>query len=144
MSSTLGSFQGPQGEEGVAGTDQRVVCILVTHPDDLITPGDAQGAPFWVVPAFAGMVLVHAFAGLDTTGTGTSTVQIRNVTQGWDMLSTPITIDSTEATSLTAAAPPTIDTAKDDLALGDKIVVDIDGIGTGAQGLVVELTFETP
>lgn len=144
MSSTLGSFQGPTGEEGPAGTDQRVVCILVTHPDDTINTGDAQGAPFWVVPAFAGMVLVNAFAGLDVTGTGTSTIQIRNVTQAWDMLSTPITIDTGEATSLTANTPPTIDTTKDDLALGDKIVVDIDGIAAGGQGLVVELTFETP
>ena len=104
--SAFGDFQGPQGEEGPAGTDQRVVCIPVTHPDDAISTGDAQGAPFWAVPAFNGMILTHVFVGLDTTGTGTTTVQVRNVTQSWDILSTAATIDTGEATTLTASCAP--------------------------------------
>ena len=67
-------------------------------------------------------------------------IQIRNVTQTADMLSTRITIDASEFTSYTAAAA-VIDTGNDDVATGDLIAVDVDVAGTGAKGLGVILRF---
>jgi hypothetical protein len=60
------------------------------------------------------------------------------------MLSTRITIDVSAFTSYTAAAPPVIDGANDDVATGDIIRIDVDVAGTGAKGLIVILTFQTP
>ena len=89
-----------------------------------------------------GLNLIDVAAYVTTVSSaGTPTVQIRNVTQAADMLTTRITIDAIEFTSFTAATQPVIDTANDDLALGDLIAVDVDVAGTGARGLGVVLTF---
>lgn len=48
------------------------------------------------------------------------------------MLSTAMTIDSAETSTSTAATPPVIDTANDDVATGDVIRIDIDAISTTA------------
>lgn len=57
---------------------------------------------------------------------------------GVSILSTKLTIDNTEETSLTAATPPVISDAA--LAKGAKITVDIDQIGDGtAKGLKIHL-----
>jgi hypothetical protein len=55
-----------------------------------------------------------------------------------DMLSTNLTIDSTEKSSDTAAAAAVIDTANDDLATGDLVRIDVDD-GEGADGLIVTM-----
>lgn len=92
-----------------------------------------------------GMNLVRVFAGVSTvSSSGAVTVQVRNVTQSADMLSTALTIDSGEKSSLTAATPAVIDTANDDVAAGDEIRIDVDGAGTGAKGLLVKLWFAYP
>ena len=57
------------------------------------------------------------------------------------MLTTKLTIDATEFDSIDAAVAVVIDTANDDVVTGDQIHIDIDVAGTGAKGLVVELTF---
>jgi hypothetical protein len=51
------------------------------------------------------------------------------------MLSTKITIDATEKTSVTAAVPPVLSTTT--VADDDEISTDIIGAGTGARGLKV-------
>ena len=71
-------------------------------------------------------------------------MQIRNITQTADMLTTKITIDASEFTSYTAATAPVIDTGNDDVATGDLIAIDVDVAGTGAKGLGVILTFQMP
>jgi hypothetical protein len=92
-----------------------------------------------------GMDLVDADAYVTTvSSSGAPTVMIRNITQTADMLSTAITIDASEFTSYTAATPPVVNTATDDVAVGDRIAIDVDGAGTGAKGLGVILTFEFP
>ena len=75
-----------------------------------------------------------------STSGGPTTIQVFNFTDGVDMLSTPITIDDTEPTSYTAAVPPVINGATDDVATGDIIRIDIDVAGIGS-GLMVVLTF---
>jgi hypothetical protein len=74
-----------------------------------------------------------------TPGTG-ELIQVRNVTQAVDMLTTRISIDNAENTSYTAAAPPVIDPANSTVATGDIIVVDVDTAG-GAVGLDIILAF---
>ena len=86
--------------------------------------------------------LVEAQAYVTTvSSSGLPTVQIRNVTQTADMLSTKVTIDASEFTSYTAATPSVVDTANDDVATGDRIAIDVDVAGTGAKGLGVILVF---
>ena len=53
----------------------------------------------------------------------------------------PLQIDVSEFTSYSAAVPPVIDGANDDVTSGDLIAVDVDVAGTGAKGLGVVLTF---
>jgi len=124
---------------------KRVLEVLVTDPNgDALTTGDGKAHVF--IPALLnGHNLVAAHAAVTTvSSSGTPTVQIHNVTQAADMLSTLITIDASEKTSYSAAAAPVIDAANDDVATGDELRVDVDVAGTGTKGLVVILTFEAP
>lgn len=106
-----------------------------------------DGKAFFRVPAeLNGMNLTGVAACVYTAGTtNTTDIQIRNMTDSVDMLSTKMTIDSTETDTATAATPAVIDTTKDDVVTGDKLVIDIDAISTtAAKGLYVELRFELP
>lgn len=110
-----------------------------------LATGDGQS--FFRVPEeLNGMNLTGVAAAVYTAGTtNTLDVQIRNKTQAADMLSTKITIDTTETDSSTAATPAVIDTSNDDVATGDIIAIDIDAVhSTPAKGLVVQLRFELP
>lgn len=110
---------------------------------ETLATGDGQ-ISFFCPPELNGLNLVDADAAVSTaSSSGTPTIQIRNVTQAADMLSTRITIDANEKTSYTAATPPVIDTANDDVATGDEIAIDVDVAGTGATGLAVILKFGT-
>lgn len=125
----------------------KVIELIVTDPNSTsaLVVGDGQ-AYFVVPPELNGMNLTRAEAALVTvaSSSGTPTIQINNVTDAVDMLSTRITIDATEKTSYTAAVPSVVNTAADDVATGDILRVDVDVAGTGSKGLVVILTFQTP
>ncbi len=123
----------------------RLVQIEVDNADTAAATGDAQQR-FYIPSELNGWDLTGVVAYVDTAGTtGTLTIQVRNVTQAADMLSTAITIDSTETNSSTAATPAVIDTANDDVATHDQIVIDIDAIHTTpSTGLVLQLTFVKP
>lgn len=119
----------------------RVIHLQVSDPAGAaITTGD--GKAYWRVPAlYDGWDLVAVAAALTTvSSSGAPTVQIANVTDAVDMLSTKLTIDANETDSKTAATPAVIDAAHDDLATGDMLRIDIDVAGTGAKGLMVQLT----
>ncbi|MFZ2447490.1 MAG: hypothetical protein WAW37_14135 [Syntrophobacteraceae bacterium] len=60
------------------------------------------------------------------------------------MTSTPITIDVSERDSSTAATPPVIDAANDDVHAGDEIWIDVTVSGTGTKGGEVRLGFRKP
>jgi hypothetical protein len=114
--------------------------------DDATTLTTGDGKLIFCVPASLGgcdLTAAHAFV-TTVSSSGLPTVQIRNITQAADMLTTRITIDASEFTSYTAAAPPVIDTGNDDVATGDLIAVDVDVAGTGAKGLGVILTLTLP
>jgi hypothetical protein len=93
-----------------------------------------------------GMNLVSVQYDFVTAGTtGTHDVQIHNVTQAVDMLSTKMTVDSTENSSSTAATPAVIDTANDDVAAGDRLRIDHDAKHTTAgKGGSTTLEFRLP
>lgn len=122
----------------------RVVYFQVIANDTALTTGDGK-MYFTVPPLLNGMNLVDADAMVITASTsGLPTIQIRNVTDGVDMLSTPITIDANENNSYTASTQPVIDTDNDDLDTADVLRIDVDGAGTGTKGLQVVLTFRFP
>jgi TctA family transporter len=74
------------------------------------------------------------------SSSGLPTVQLRNITDSTDMLSTTLTIDANELHSKDATAA-VIDTTKDDVVTGDRIGVNVTTAGTGAKGLQLDLTF---
>jgi len=131
-------------EEDCHDIRKRIVEIVVVDLATALTTGD--GKAIFVVPSEMdgfNLILAHAYVNT-ASSSGTPIIQIRNQTDSADMLSTRITIDANEKTSFTAAAQPVIDEAHDDIATGDEIAIDVDGVGTGSKGLQVILTFEMP
>lgn len=125
----------------------RIVTLVLVDDETDLTVKDGIGDITWTVPdVLNGFDLVRVAASVESAGTtGTQDIQINNRTQTVDMLTTKITIDSGELDSYTAATPPVIDTANDDVATGDKIRIDSDAIQTtAAKGLQVILIFAKP
>jgi len=122
------------------GAPFEVKCV---SDQDLVTTGD--GLRIFAIPDDVnGMHLVQAQAFVTTvSSSGVVTVQLRNITQAVDMLSTRITIDVGDLDSYAAAAPRVIDTANDQVFTGDQISVDVDVAGTGTTGLGVILRFDS-
>lgn len=91
------------------------------------------------------LALVHMETWTAGVSGGVATVQIRNATQAADMLSTPLTIDVNETGSDTAATPPVVDGANDDVAENDVIQFDVDTVHTTpATGCLVTMVFKKP
>lgn len=123
----------------------KVVSIQVVAGGDSVAIADGQA--YITIPLECnGMNLVGVHARVITAGTtNTTDIQIRNVTDSVDMLSTKITIDSGETGSDTAATPAVIDTTKDDVATNDLLAIDVDAKSTTApKGLIVTLRFALP
>ena len=136
--------------DGLAGSNYgtAVVPLIPFNDGTDCAVGDGAGDIWFRVPSILnGWDLVDVAACCQTAGTtGTMDVQVHNVTQAADMLTTKITIDSGETDSSTAATAAEIDTANDDVATGDQIRIDVDAVhsGTAAKGLLVELQFRLP
>lgn len=133
--------------DGLAGSEygERAVQFIVFDFATDVTVGD--GAYYFHIDSrLAGMNLVDVHAEVITAGTtGTTDIQIANVTQSADILSTKLTIDSGETGSDTAAAAAVIDTNEDDMQENDLIRIDIDAASTTkAKGLIVTLGFRLP
>ncbi len=129
-------------EDAGTTTDlHRVMQLKIIADATTLTTGDAQ--IIFVIPTeLNGMNLVACAAYVSTvSASGLPTVQIRNVTQAVDMLTTKITIDAGEFTSYTATTPPVIDAGNADVATGDLLAIDVDVAGTGAKGLGVVVSF---
>lgn len=129
-----------------AGTKAVSLPLTALQTDDLAI-GDGQAV--LVIPASAhGMNLVGQVVTVATAGTtGTTDIQLRRVRAGSavDMLSTKLTIDSAETSSITAATPAVIDASNDDVQTGDLIFVDIDATATTKpKGGAVALEFRLP
>jgi hypothetical protein len=117
--------------------------VKVFSDTTVVTTGDGK-IIIGIDDSLNGLNLTDIDAYVTTvSSSGAPTIQLRNVTDSVDMLSTKVTIDANEFTSYTAATPAVIDTTKDDVATGDRIAIDVDVAGTGAKGLGVFLTFGT-
>jgi hypothetical protein len=110
--------------------------------DVALTVGD-DAVRFRIPSAVNGWNIVSVAASRKS-GTGVPAIQIRNVTDSVDILSTKITIDSGETDSSTAATPPVINTAVDDVATGDQFSIDVDVAGTSTLCCFVEIGFAKP
>jgi hypothetical protein len=116
---------------------------MVVHANVSCATGDGQS--YILIPAaYNGLDLTAVRGAVSVSGTtGTMDIQIHNVTDGVDMLSTKLTIDQLETSSDTAATPPVIDTANDDVATNDLLRIDIDAVHStvAAKGLYIQLEF---
>lgn len=130
----------PDGLAGSTIFGQKTVQIMVFEQATDWAIGD--GKAYFVVPqSMNGMNIVRVHARVITAGTtGTSDIQIRNVTDSQDILSTKLTIDSAETGSDTAATAAVINTSYDDLATNDLIAIDIDATSTTKpKGLILTI-----
>jgi hypothetical protein len=124
---------------------ERIVQIRVFDVGASATTGDRK-ATFVVPSSMNGMNIVEVHAEVDTAGsTNTLDIQLRNVTQTADILSTKLTVDSAETGSDTAATAAVINTSEDDLQTFDVIAVDSDAIhATASKGLVITIIARLP
>lgn len=130
-----------------AGT--KSIAIQVTDGSGAITTGDGK-AYVRIPSSLNGMNIVSVAASLTAPSTsGTPTIMIargRQAAAGTahafvDVLSTAITIDANEYDSKDATTAAVINTSNDDLATGDLIRVDVDGVGSGPTA-VLSVNFE--
>lgn len=133
---------GPADETVIAPLPQTLQFKVVTDATTLTT-GDGKFV-FCIPTSLDGFHLTaaHAFCSDPPVGgPPIPLIQIRNVSNGFDMLSTRITIDLNEVSSYTAATGPAIDVTHATVVKGDLISVDVDAAGNGTKGLGVHLTF---
>lgn len=139
--------------QSMAETARVEVELMSFGVSEDVTTGDGAGDVFFRVPVWmngyniTAVAAAHVTAGTSATSPVTDTsIQIRNVTQAADILSTPLTIDASETDSSTAATAAAINGAQDDLTTGDLIRIDVDAVpeSTPPQGLIVSMTAERP
>lgn len=129
----------------VKSKDVQVIEVEVFAPTRPTAVGDGQ--VYIHIPSTCNGKNLTTVRGM-VVGAGTTgqlTVQVRNVTDGADMLSTAMTIDSAQLTNATASVPLVINASTDDVVTGDVLRIDIDTVhSTPAEGLVVTLEFAEP
>ena len=132
--------------DGLAGSvhGEKLIQMVVFDFGTNVATGDGKFY-FHVPSSLDGYDIVEVHAEVITAGTtGTTDIQLHNLTQTADILSTKLTIDSGETGSDTATAA-VIDAAEDDLQTNDLIRVDVDAIFTTApKGLIVTLVCRLP
>tara|TARA_Y100000310_G_scaffold258134_1_gene266428 strand:+ start:348 stop:932 length:585 start_codon:yes stop_codon:yes gene_type:complete len=119
--------------------------VIVKCVADGIAPATGDGITHFTIPStMDGKNLSSAQAHVYTVGTGGSitNVQIYNSTTGYDMLSTPVTIDLSENDSSTAATPSVVG-SNNAVSTGDVIRIDVDAVATNTKGLEVRMVFST-
>lgn len=133
--------------DGLAGSNYGIEYVQVAVFGTTTDTATGDGKAYFHIPAKLNgwnLVSVHAFV-VSAGTTGTTDIQIANVTDAIDMLSTKLTIDSGETGSNTAATPAVINTTHDDVATNDVLRIDVDAVSTtAAKGLVVTLGFQLP
>jgi len=122
------------------------VQVMLFDWNDEVTCAVADGVAY--LPSFPsgldGRSLLEAHAKVRTAGTtGTMDIQIHNVTQAVDMLSTKLTIDSGETGSDTAAVPVVIKSDDSEIMSAyDELRFDVDVVHTTpAEACIVTLRF---
>jgi len=118
--------------------------LVVKCVADTIGPTVGNGITHVTIPStLDGKNLQSAQAHVYTAGTGSlTTVQLHNLTDGQDMLSTPITIDASEKDSSTAATP-SVAGSYSGVSTADVIRIDVDVVATNTLGLEIRMVFNT-
>jgi len=118
--------------------------LVVKCVADTISPTVGNGITHVTIPStLDGKNLQSAQAHVYTAGTGSlNTIQLHNLTDGQDMLSTAITIDSGEKDSSTAATPSVVG-GYSAVSTADVIRIDVDVVATNTLGLEVRMVFNT-
>lgn len=133
--------------DALAGSNYGIEYMQVAlfAPGTDAATGDGK-AYLHIPPKLNGWNLVYVHALNATAGTtGTQDIQIANVTDAQDMLSTKITIDSAEVGSNTAATPAVINGTYDDVATNDILRIDVDAVQTTkGKGTICTLGFQAP
>lgn len=117
-------------------------CIQVAVTDLTTSLATGDGQAWWVVPSHLnGLKLKSVSIALTVaqSSSGAPQMQMANVTQGWDLLSTrPVIAANKWLDTETGGTAAVVDTASshDVLTTGDRIRFDIDTAGTGAKGLL--------
>jgi len=110
---------------------------------DTTSVGVGDGQFIFVIPGDVdGLRLREAHAYVTGfSSSGPTTVSLYNLTTSHDMLSTNVTIDLGEYTSMEAAVQPVVNALYSRVAMGNRISVNVDVAGSGARGLGVILRF---
>jgi len=118
--------------------------LVVKCVADTIGPTVGNGITHVTIPStLNGKNLSSAQAHVYTAGTGSlTTVQLHNLTDAQDMLSTPITIDAGEKDSSTAATPSVVG-SYGGVSTADVIRIDVDIVATNTLGLEIRMVFNT-
>lgn len=132
----------PDGLAG-SGYGKRTIAVLVS---DSTVKATGDGAAYFPrIPSYLNGWNIIEVAACRVAGTGLLTIQLYNVTQAADILSTELTIDANETDSKDAATPASINTSEDDLTTGDRIRIDLDGdAGSDTTWLGVQMTVQLP
>jgi len=143
--------------DGLAGSDygRRQLVYEIIPDATALSTGDGK-AYFPITAHLHGwlVVAVSAHVGAVVSSAGAVTVDIdvcgavatgiRCSGTNRDLLSTNLTIDVNEDGTETAATPAVINPANDDLVTGEWLRFNVDGAGTGTQGLYVTVVFQKP
>jgi len=115
----------------------RQIEVIIAEPDSALEAKDKSATV--TVPFDAVLVDVHAFVSTaSTSGVVEVSLEDKN---GHDILAGWITIDANQNGSETAANQPIADPLYNTLLRYDQISINVDSIGTGATGLVVQMYF---
>lgn len=115
-------------------------CIALSAEDE--TPSTGNGLwTFAVEHDWSGTWLRRAEAYVSTAGSSVTQIQLHNVAQAADLLTSRIEIDSGEKMSWESTPLAEVDPDNDPVLLGEEIRIDLDAIGSGATGLKLMLTF---
>lgn len=118
------------------------VLCLILNTQTALTAGDNL-LQFHIPPKMNGWTITRVTASR-ASGTGKLTIQLHNVTDAVDVLSTRLTIDTGETSSSTAAAAAVINAANDDVASYDRFRIDIDDAGTNTLHATMNIEFTRP
>jgi hypothetical protein len=136
-----------------SAADSRAVAVEVFEDDIPLSTGTLLRILGPMPSLMAGYNLTKVTATVFAKSTsGTPTVEVlrgRQTTPGtahawWGMLSTLVTIDENEYSSLDATVPPVVSTSYDDIAEGDLLGISVTVAGTGATGLWAVMEFVKP
>lgn len=108
---------------------------------ETVVTGD--GRLIWRIPRSVDglrLVLVSLYV-TTVSSSGAPTLQIHNVSQAADILSTKVSVESSEYVSEDAAVQPVINSSYELAVAGERWRFDVDAAGTGAMGMGGSLTF---